>query len=396
MSYIKRIFKYVAYFILVILVSLSLYTFVATDILKNDYADIFGYTYFVVKTGSMSGTLEVNDVIFVKLGQSPKIGDIVSYKSDEGEIVTHRLIRKIGDKLITQGDVNNSADKPISKDLVIGVVKGSVSPKFLLKSIAVFLLVFIFLSLINFDVIIRKYIFKDKEIVNDKNDNKLLDKTKDFNIKILLEEVNKLFENKEEEILDDIEILDYEDGIENNDSTLNFQKQFLSQVVNLLKIKNDNFEFIKINNEWILKYQFIYKIANILMINDMKELTNCVNHVGFKELYDYDLEEIGLCENLRNKIYDMPIYMFLEILFFALLYGDDSFFDGIYKIMKYKVSIDKKNYFNTVLESDEYGRSQLRLLIYFMKKTSIKFDDKNVFNLEKIEEEIKIKNYINK
>ena len=127
---IKQIFKCIAYFILFFLVGLSLYTFVVTDIMKKDYANVFGYTYFVVRTGSMSGTLEVNDIIFVKINNQVEIGDIVTYKNQEKEIITHRLVEKIGNKLILQGDVNNSTDKPITKDMVIGVVKGSLSLNF--------------------------------------------------------------------------------------------------------------------------------------------------------------------------------------------------------------------------------------------------------------------------
>ena len=87
---IKNIFKTIIYFILVVLVSLSVYTFIMTDILKKDYANVFGYTYFVVSTGSMSGTLEVNDVIFVKITKDIKLDDIITFKNEKGDIVTQR------------------------------------------------------------------------------------------------------------------------------------------------------------------------------------------------------------------------------------------------------------------------------------------------------------------
>ena len=142
-TYIKKGLKFIAYLILIGLVGLSIYTFAITDILKKDYVDVFGYTYFVVRTGSMSGTLEVDDIIFVKIGKKPVIGDIVSFTNKDGEIITHRLVRKAGDKLITQGDVNNTEDEPIDGEQVIGVVSGSVSPSFILKSVAMFLILFI-------------------------------------------------------------------------------------------------------------------------------------------------------------------------------------------------------------------------------------------------------------
>ena len=63
----KNIFKFSSTAFLVMLVLLCVYTFVVTDILKKDYVNIFGYSYFVVATGSMSGTIEVDDIIFVKI-----------------------------------------------------------------------------------------------------------------------------------------------------------------------------------------------------------------------------------------------------------------------------------------------------------------------------------------
>ena len=131
------------------------------------------------------------------------------------------------------------------------------------------------------------------------------------------------------------------------------------------------------------------------MVGDMIELEEAINHPTFKEIYDYDLDRAGLYENLRNKIYEMPIYVFLRILTFAVLYNDEEFFDGIYKIMKYKIQIDKNGYFREVKKNDTYSRKQLKSLISFMQKISIKFDNKNVFELERIEKYVKLKSYVN-
>ena len=165
MTYLKKIFKSIACCFLALLVSLCLYTFIVTDIMKKDYVNVFGYTYFVVKTGSMSGTLEVDDVIIVKITKDTKINDIITYVNDNGEIITHRLVRKSGSKLIAQGDVNNVEDNPITKEQLIGTVALVISPSFVLKTVATFLILFIFLALINFDSIFQKYIMKDKKIV---------------------------------------------------------------------------------------------------------------------------------------------------------------------------------------------------------------------------------------
>lgn len=414
MTYLKKIFKSIAYVFLVLLVSLCVYTFIATDIMKKDYVNVFGYTYFVVKTGSMSGTLEIDDIIIVKIDDNPKINDIITYVNDDGEIITHRLIRKTGNKLIAQGDVNNAEDNPITKDRLIGIVKLVISPSFILKVVATFLILFIFLALINFDSIIQKYIVKDKkkvvqgsvpdEIFVTKEHKK--EEKSGLTVTIPLDEIANIQEAQEKEALADeeIEILEVEDviDIDNNNivtrernTARERERELLEQVSNLLRIKNNSLTTTRINKKWLIKYQYVYKLAQILMNNDMVELEETINHPSFKEIYDYDLDRAGLYENLRNKIYEMPIYVFLRILTFAILYNDEEFFDGIYKIMKYKIQIDKHGYFKEVKRNDSYGRKQLKSLITFMQKISIKFDNKNVFELERIEKYVKLKSYVN-
>lgn len=416
MTYLKKIFKSVACCFLALLVSLCLYTFIVTDIMKKDYVNVFGYTYFVVKTGSMSGTLEVDDVIIVKITKDTKINDIITYVNDNGEIITHRLVRKSGSKLIAQGDVNNVEDNPITKDQLIGTVALVISPSFVLKTVATFLILFIFLALINFDSIFQKYIMKDKRVVpNTKgsvpeeifatSEHKKEEKS-GLTVTIPLDEIAniQLAQEKEADSEEEIEILEVEDviDIDNNNivtkernTAREKERELLEQVSNLLRIKNNSLTTTRINKKWLVKYQYVYKLALILMVGDMVELEEAINHPTFKEIYDYDLDRAGLYENLRNKIYEMPIYVFLRILTFAILYNDEEFFDGIYKIMKYKIQIDKNGYFREVKKNDTYSRKQLKSLISFMQKISIKFDNKNVFELERIEKYVKLKSYVN-
>ena len=68
-------------------------------------------------------------------------------------------------------------------------------------------------------------------------------------------------------------------------------------------------------------------------------------------------------------------------------------FDGIYKILRYKVMFDKDNLFRQIQKSDKNAVKQVKTLIEFMKKVSNKFDNKNVFELDKIERMVKIENY---
>lgn len=414
MTYLKKIFKSIAYTFLVLLVSLCIYTFVVTDIMKKDYVNVFGYTYFVVKTGSMSGTLEVDDIIIVKLSKDANLNDIITYVNDDGEIITHRLVRKASGKLIAQGDVNNAEDNPITNDQLIGVVKLVISPSFILKLVATFLILFIFLALINFDNIIQKYIIKEKkkvvtgtvpeEIFATKEHKK--EEKSGLTVTIPLNEIANIQKDQEKEIEseEEIEILEVEDVIDIDNNSIvtkerntarERERELLEQISNLLRIKNDSLTTTRINKKWLTKYQYVYKLALIVNTGDLVELEETINHPTFKEIYDYDLDRAGLYENLRNKIYDMPIYVFLRILTFAILYNDEEFFDGIYKIMKYKIQIDKLGYFKEVKKNDTYGRKQLKSLITFMQKIPMKFDNKNVFELERIEKYVKLKSYVN-
>lgn len=413
----KNIIKSIGYLFVGMLVALCVYTFIMTDVLKRDYANVFGYTYFVVATGSMSGTIEVNDVVIVKLGEEPNINDIVTYETEDGDFITHRVVKKIGDQIITQGDVNNTEDDPITQDDVVGTVKLVISPSFILKLIAVILIVFILLAFLNFDKIFKKFIVGEDKTSKKATKStvpeelfttvptKKEEKSTGNTVNIPINEVLQIQKDQElAEVEDEIEVLEVEDIIDIDDNNIvrkernsakEKEKELLEQVLNLLRIKNDTLTITKMNKKWLTKYQYIYKLAQILSIGDTTELTETIMHPTFKEIYDYDLEKAGLYENLRNKIYEMPIYVFLRILTFAILYNDPTFFDGVYKILKYKVQIDSENKFKEIKKNDTYAKKQIKSLITFMQKISIKFDNKKVFELDRIERYVKLKNYVN-
>ena len=417
MSAAKNILKSIGYLFIGMLVALCVYTFIMTDILKKDYANVFGYTYFVVATGSMSGTIEVNDVVIVKLGNEAEVGDIITYKTEDGAFITHRVVKEIGSQLITQGDVNNTEDEPISNDDMVGTVEMVISPSFVLKLIAVILIIFILLAFLNFDKIFKRFIFADSttskkttqgtvpEELFSTTPTKKEEKSTGNTVNIPISEVLQIQKDQElAEVEDEIEVLEVEDIIDIDDNNIvrkeknsakEREKELLEQVLNLLRIKNDTLTITKMNKKWLTKYQYVYKLAQILSMGDTKELEDTIMHPTFKEIYDYDLERAGLYENLRNKIYDMPIYVFLRILTFAILYNDPTFFDGVYKILKYKVQIDKENHFKVLKKNDTYAKKQIKSLITFMQKISIKFDNKKVFELDRIERYVKLKNYVN-
>ena len=420
MKYIKKIVKYIATGFLVFLVFLCLYTFIVTDILKKDYVNVFGYSYFVVATGSMSGYIEVNDIIFVKLDKNVKhmdIDDVITFKNKEGEIITHRIISKSGGNIITQGDRNNTPDEAITSKDIIGKVKLIIPPSLILKSIAIFLIIFIFLALINFDNIMKKFIVKGGTQDNSKLPDEIFmsakkmreeEKSTGNTVLLTLEEVEQLNKNNESELVKDelkanrFNFVDDGENISKDDDLLkniankgkkNKEKDILEVVLSILKCKKENVINTKMNKKWLTRFQFVYKLCLLVSFGNFERISFEIENPPFKEIYDYDLDKVGLSEVIRNKISEMPIYVILRLLTFTILYNDDELFDGIFKILKYKVAIDKNNEFKIIKRSDSYGYKQLNSLISFMKNICEKFDNKNVFELDKIEKMVKIGNY---
>ena len=404
MKKVKDILKYVATGFLVLLVLLCVYTFIVTDLLKKDYVNVFGYTYFVVATGSMSGTIEVDDVIFVKITKDVKTNEIITYKNKDGDIITHRLVNKNGNTYITKGDVNNAVDDAVTRDQIIGKVKFIISPSFILKTIAVFLIVFILLALVNFDNIIKKFVVKETkapvkipDAIFESPKPVVEDTSTGLTVTIAIEEMEKLKRSHEKELENEVEVLDFDEYmVEEPDKKQKreaVEKETIDLVVSILKCKNKNVAKARMNKKWLAKYQYVYRLCHLLLLNNVEQLLDDISSPKFTEIYDYDLNRVGLTEIIRNRVFDMPIYVFLRLLTYSILYNDDEMFDGIYKILRYKVMFDKDNLFRQIQKSDKNAIKQVKTLISFMQKVSNKFDNKNVFELDKIERMAKIENY---
>lgn len=111
----------IIYVILGIIAIILIYNIIQISIFNKPYMNIFGYSFFQVKTGSMSGTMEIGDIIAVKLTKDVKKDDIITYEKEQ-ILITHRIIEKQGESIITKGDANNAEDEPITKQDVIGKV----------------------------------------------------------------------------------------------------------------------------------------------------------------------------------------------------------------------------------------------------------------------------------
>ena len=127
MKVVKKIFRWIFDIILFIILAIALimaYNHVQVNIRGNTYTTMLGYSAFEVATGSMSNTIEIGDVILVKLiepNEPVSENEIVVFTQDT-TLVTHRIIKINGDQIITKGDANNKEDDPITRKQIIGKV----------------------------------------------------------------------------------------------------------------------------------------------------------------------------------------------------------------------------------------------------------------------------------
>ena len=108
-----RVFKWIANLLLiVVIILLSSYLVLRV----TNKIEIYN-----VKTGSMEAKIHVGDYILIYKKNNYNIGDVVTYTSNNG-FITHRIIRKDGDKIVTKGDANNTEDETISAKTIVGKV----------------------------------------------------------------------------------------------------------------------------------------------------------------------------------------------------------------------------------------------------------------------------------
>lgn len=127
-KFIKFLEMVLKMFVIVVTI-IVIFNFVQLNIMKKEYPNFFGYTIFKVISDSMSPNINQGDVIILKINdQTIKVNDVITYKVDK-DFITHRVVEVQDKAYLTKGDYNNTADKPIFKESVIGkVIK--VLPKF--------------------------------------------------------------------------------------------------------------------------------------------------------------------------------------------------------------------------------------------------------------------------
>ena len=128
----KKVFSIIgrAFSIALIIFEVIVILFLVVSKVQGTPPTLFGHQMYFIRTGSMSPYLEPGDVIISKKYDGGELvagkdGDVVTYYGEMNgavELITHRVIKVDGDKIITQGDFNNVADSPITKDDIEAVM----------------------------------------------------------------------------------------------------------------------------------------------------------------------------------------------------------------------------------------------------------------------------------
>ena len=121
LNIIKTIIINLIIILLGAIVILIIWASIQLNIQNKPYINLFGYSIFTTATGSMYPTIQQEDIVIVKIGETVNEDDIVTYKKDD-EIITHRIIEIEDETIIAQGDNNNTPDDPIQKSAIIGKV----------------------------------------------------------------------------------------------------------------------------------------------------------------------------------------------------------------------------------------------------------------------------------
>lgn len=201
---------------------ITIYNDIQVKAFNKSYADFFGYTSFEVQTGSMVPAININDLVIVKIDDSPKINDIITYQKGNA-FITHRVVESYRETYVTRGDANNAKDEAIKKSQIVGkVVKvipnfGAVRKTLLNPVVLITLIVSIYILsrlFSNKKSKVKELLSKSKK-VRIKDEIKEMEEELDRPIEV--EEIEKLEEESEEEKPVAVNITEIEEEPEDED-----------------------------------------------------------------------------------------------------------------------------------------------------------------------------------
>ena len=113
---IKKVIKTIMLAILITLLISNIIMFYQTNIKHKEIPQVAGISVFNIVSESMEPTIKVNDLIVIRKCKESEIKnkDIITYKKEDGTVVTHRVIRKNKENgetvYTTKGDNNPVED----------------------------------------------------------------------------------------------------------------------------------------------------------------------------------------------------------------------------------------------------------------------------------------------
>lgn len=289
MKILQKILEYLSKILIFELIVLCILAFISTVVLHKDYVNIGGYTFFIVASGSMSGTVDVNDMVIVKITDDFQVGDIVTYQADR-YFVTHRIISINKDQIITKGDSNNTEDDPIGRDKIIGKVVAIFPFMAIFEILGAIILISIIVVVFNFETIFRKFIFR-----------------KDLS-KLKTREIDRLDQEG--------------------------YSEFIKETLVNMRKRNNNKVKETLSKNWITRLRYVTKINELLRMGKydvLKELLNSYEVENFEE--EDPVFTLAVVEKLKRE----PISTYTILLLNAILYEDRESFDIVFMFFRNKL-----------------------------------------------------------
>ncbi len=289
MKILQKILEYLSKILIFELIVLCILAFISTVVLHKDYVNIGGYTFFIVASGSMSGTVDVNDMVIVKITDDFQVGDIVTYQAD-GYFVTHRIISINKDQIITKGDSNNTEDDPIGRDKIIGKVVAIFPFMAIFEILGAIILISIIVVVFNFETIFRKFIFR-----------------KDLS-KLKTREIDRLDQEG--------------------------YSEFIKETLVNMRKRNNNKVKETLSKNWITRLRYVTKINELLRMGKydvLKELLSSYEVENFEE--EDPVFTLAVVEKLKRE----PISTYTILLLNAILYEDRESFDIVFMFFRNKL-----------------------------------------------------------
>ncbi len=123
MKLVIKILRGVLAAVLCLVLALNVWMLYQHMVLKKEAPEVFGYSQYIVTSGSMEPNISAGDLILIKPEEHYKLGDVVTFSSG-GAVVTHRLMGTVEGQYITQGDANNAEDSELlSPEDILGKVQ---------------------------------------------------------------------------------------------------------------------------------------------------------------------------------------------------------------------------------------------------------------------------------